>query len=102
MRGDPDYDAKMAELYDQKYRAKKRKLRWIQAIAGGLALLAIVIMFTNDYRPMRLAGTPYALAIVTLGLFDPDWFSLNQRYTIFLMVIVPAMGFVRLLFVLAN
>lgn len=96
MRGDPTLDKELTDLYRRERRAKRRKLRWIQSIAGGFAVLAIIVMFTVDYRPIRAAGIPFALAILTLRLLDPDWLSLNQRFSIGLVVVVLGSALLRL------
>ncbi len=96
MRGDPEYDAAVDAMYRRERRTKKRKLRYIQAVAALFALLAVVVLFTVDRRPYRLASVPFSLAVLTLRLLDPDWLSLNQRFSIGLVATVLGLGLVRL------
>ena len=102
MRGDPEFDHEIDELYRKEKRKKRSNLKILRIVVCLLGAVAIVLLYTWSYRPTRVAVLPFILGIGLLKSFDPHWKSLNIKFTYSYIGICAAFYFLRLLLMLAS
>ena len=81
MRGDPEFDNEINSLYKEERNLKQRKLKVARIFVALCGVLAILILFTANYRPTRAAMIPFVIGLGILQIFDSNWRSLNRNFT---------------------
>ena len=70
MRGDPEYDDAVDLLYRKEKKKAQQKLRAVRVIVILLGIVSILVLFTLDYRPFRVAALPFVLGrLILIAVF---------------------------------
>ena len=102
MRGDPEFDEQINKLYRQERKKELRSLKLLRIVVCLLGIITVVLLYTWNYRPTRVAVLPFILGLGLLKFFDPQWNSLNVRFTYLYVGLCAAFYFLRFVLILEN
>lgn len=103
MRGDPDYDERIGELYHDERRRTQRSHRLLKVIVATLVVLSVIVaLFVDLPQPTRVAVVPYFIGLGLLKHFDPHWQTWNLRFTLTMALALPVAVLLRMVFRLMS